>query len=37
MRALFGEDLKALRAEIGPQVARTVAFFIAACRQGAVQ
>jgi AcrR family transcriptional regulator len=37
MRALFGEDLKALRAEIGPHVARTVAFFLAACTQGAVQ
>jgi AcrR family transcriptional regulator len=31
--ALFGEDLTALRAEIGPHVARTVAFFLAACRQ----
>jgi AcrR family transcriptional regulator len=37
VRALFGEDLKALRAEIGPHVARTVAFFLAACTQGAVQ
>ncbi len=36
MRALFGEDLTALRAEIGPHVARTVAFFLAACRQGGV-
>ena len=36
IRALFGEDLRALRAEIGPHVARTVAFFIAACRQGGV-
>ena len=36
MRALFGEDLAALRAEIGPHVARTVAFFLAACRQGGV-
>jgi AcrR family transcriptional regulator len=31
VRALFGEDLAALRAEIGPHVARTVAFFLAAC------
>jgi AcrR family transcriptional regulator len=37
VRALFGEDLKALRAEIRPHVARTVAFFLAACTQGAVQ
>jgi len=35
-RALFGEDLTALRAEIGPHVARTVAFFLAACRYGGV-
>jgi hypothetical protein len=34
MRALFGEPLAALRAEIAPHVARTVAFFLAACRQG---
>jgi AcrR family transcriptional regulator len=34
MRALFGEKLDALCAEIGPHVARTVAFFLAACRQG---
>jgi AcrR family transcriptional regulator len=37
MRALFGEDLSALRAEIGPHVAPTVAFFLAACRQGGVE
>jgi AcrR family transcriptional regulator len=36
MRALFGEDLTALRAEIGPHVARTVVFFLAACRHGGV-
>ncbi len=36
MRALFGEDLTALRAEIGPHVARTVAFFLAACRHGGI-
>jgi len=34
MRALFGEPLTALCAEIAPHVARTVAFFLAACRQG---
>jgi AcrR family transcriptional regulator len=32
MRALFGEDLKLLRAEIDAHVARSVAFFLAACR-----
>jgi AcrR family transcriptional regulator len=37
MRALFGEDLTMLRAEIEPHVARTVAFFLAACRQGALE
>src|SRR5271170_2055002 len=36
MRALFGEDLTALHAEIGPHVARTVAFFLAACRHGGI-
>ena len=36
IRALFGEDLTALRAEIGPHVARTAAFFLAACRQGGI-
>jgi AcrR family transcriptional regulator len=36
MRALFGEPLTALRAEIAPHVARTVAFFLAACRQGGI-
>ena len=34
VRALFGEDLAALRAEIGPHAARTVAFFLAACGRG---
>lgn len=34
MRALFGEKLTALRAEVGPHVARSVAFFLAACRYG---
>jgi AcrR family transcriptional regulator len=32
MRALFGEDLNQLRAEIGPHVRQAVAFFLAACR-----
>jgi AcrR family transcriptional regulator len=36
MRALFGEDLMVLRAEIAPHVARTVAFFLAACRHGGI-
>jgi len=31
VRALFGEDLALLRAEIGPHAARSVAFFLAAC------
>ena len=31
LRALFGEDLAALRAEIGPHAVRSVAFFLAAC------
>jgi AcrR family transcriptional regulator len=31
LRALFGEDLTALRAEIEPHAARSVAFFLAAC------
>jgi AcrR family transcriptional regulator len=34
MRALFGEDLAALRAEIEPHAARSVAFFLAACGSG---
>jgi hypothetical protein len=36
MRARFGERLTALRDEIAPHVARTVAFFLAACRQGVI-
>jgi len=36
MRALFGEDLTALRDEVGPHVAPTVRFFVAACRHGGV-
>lgn len=34
LRALFGEDLAALRAEIGAHAARSVAFFLAACGHG---
>jgi AcrR family transcriptional regulator len=34
VRALFGEDLAALRAEIAAHAARTVAFFLAACGHG---
>jgi AcrR family transcriptional regulator len=34
VKALFGEDLAALRAEIGPHVKRSVAFFLAACGCG---
>jgi AefR-like transcriptional repressor, C-terminal domain len=34
VRALFGEDLAALRDEIGPHVARAVASFLAACGRG---
>ncbi len=37
MRAVFGEDLKLLRAQIGPHVARGVAFFLAACRNSGVK
>jgi len=36
MRALFGEKLKTLHAEIGPHVADSVAFFLAACRFGGI-
>ena len=36
MRALFGEQLNELRAEIGPHVKHSVAFFLAACRHGGV-
>ena len=37
LRALFGEKLKQLSTEIGPHVARSVAFFLAACRHGGVR
>jgi AcrR family transcriptional regulator len=36
LRALFGEELKHLCAEIRPHVTRSVAFFLAACRHGGV-
>jgi len=36
LQALFTENLEPLRAEIGPHVARSVAFFLAACRNGGV-
>ena len=36
LRALFGEKPKPLGAEIGPHVARSVAFFLAACRHSGV-
>jgi AcrR family transcriptional regulator len=36
MRALFGENIDALREEIGAHVARSVAFFLAGCRHGGV-
>jgi AcrR family transcriptional regulator len=36
MRALSGQKLKQLQAEIGPHVARRVTFFLAACRHGGV-
>jgi AcrR family transcriptional regulator len=36
MRALTGEKLKPLQAEIGSHVARSVACFLAACRHGGI-
>jgi AcrR family transcriptional regulator len=36
LRALFGEKLEQLCAEIEPHVTRSVAFFLAACRHGGV-
>ena len=36
LRALFGENLEQLCAEIKPHVTRSVAFFLAACRHGGV-
>jgi AcrR family transcriptional regulator len=37
MRALYGERLTSLRAEIGPHVARGVRIFLSACRHGGVE
>jgi AcrR family transcriptional regulator len=37
LRALFGENRESLDAEVEPHVARSVAFFLAACRHGSVQ
>jgi AcrR family transcriptional regulator len=34
LRGLFEHQVETLQAEIGPHVARTVAFFLAACRHG---
>ena len=34
LRALSGEDLETLQAEIGPYISQRVAFFLAACRHG---
>jgi AcrR family transcriptional regulator len=36
LRALFGERHESLEAEIVPHVTRSVAFFLAACRQGGI-
>jgi AcrR family transcriptional regulator len=36
LRALFEQRLETLSAEIGPHVTRSVAFFLAACRNGGV-
>jgi hypothetical protein len=36
LRALYGETLKVLHGEIEPHVARSVAFFLAACRHDGV-
>jgi AcrR family transcriptional regulator len=37
MRALSGEQLKTLHAEVGSQVSQRVAFFLNACRRGGVR
>jgi hypothetical protein len=34
LRGLFEDKVETLQAEIGPHVARSVAFFLAGCRQG---
>jgi len=36
VRPMFEEKLEALRPEIGPHIARSVAFFLAACRSDGV-
>jgi hypothetical protein len=36
MRALFGEKLKQLRAEIEPHAKRSIELFLAACQNGGV-
>jgi hypothetical protein len=36
LRGLFENKVETLEPEIGPHVARTVPFFIAACRHGGV-
>jgi hypothetical protein len=36
MRALSGEHLKTLHAEIGSHVSQRVAFFLGACRKGGI-
>jgi AcrR family transcriptional regulator len=37
LRALSGEHLKTLHAEIGPHVSQRVAFFLSACRNGGIR
>jgi len=37
LRSLFEKDLSVLRGEIGPHVARNVAFFLAACRNSGIR
>jgi AcrR family transcriptional regulator len=37
LRALSGEQLKTLRAEIGPHVSQRVAFFLSACRNDGIR
>jgi AcrR family transcriptional regulator len=37
LRALWGDHLKTLHAEIGPHVSQRVAFFLSACRPGGIR
>jgi hypothetical protein len=37
LRALSGEHLKTLQAEIGSHVSQRVAFFLSACRNGGIK